>query len=280
MSISRGAGAFRPRCSRSLRAQRRRSSAVRAEIRTMLLPWGVGLRTSSSSSKDSSTKLALVPPAPKELTVARRGLSSTGCHGSTSRCTRNLEFSQSMLRFAGSQWRVGTKVWCCICSTHFTTPTAPAAASRCPMLDFTEPIAQLPGTMSGPKARSSPSISIGSPKAVPVPWASTYEIEAGSTLAASKARATTALCARGPGTVYPLVRPPWLTAVDRITARTGSSSRQAADMDFSTRATAHSPGRSRRPLRRRLGTCRRRTRTCSATGRHTWQDATRGSLHR
>lgn len=43
------------------------------------------------------------------------------------------------------------------------------------MFDFTDPISTLPGARAPParKARVSAAISMGSPSAVPVPWAST-----------------------------------------------------------------------------------------------------------
>ena len=84
----------------------------------------------------------------------------------------------------------------------------PAAASRWPMLVFTEPIqhgwsAGRPAESTAPSALAS----IGSPTGVPVPCASTYWIEAGSTPARRQASRTRASWAAPLGTVSPGVRP-------------------------------------------------------------------------
>jgi len=56
------------------------------------------------------------------------------------------------------------------------TAAMPAAASRWPILDLTEPIGHEPAATCAPpspaNARLRPAISIGSPSEVPVPWVS------------------------------------------------------------------------------------------------------------
>ena len=113
------------------------------------------------------------------------------------------------------------------------SPAIPAAASRCPRFVFTEPTTSgddrpLPST--APSALSS----IGSPKDVPVPCASTYETSDGSTPARTTASRISASCAGPFGTVKPPLRPSWFTAVARITARTRSPSAKASDRRFRT----------------------------------------------
>ena len=66
-------------------------------------------------------------------------------------------------------------------------PATPAAASRCPTLVFSEPMAQNPlRSVVVRNARVSAAISIGSPTTVPVPCVSIYEIESASTSATVK----------------------------------------------------------------------------------------------
>src|SRR5260370_36026808 len=60
--------------------------------------------------------------------------------------------------------------------------------------------------------------------------------------AARIARATSSAWALGLGTVKPLVRPPWLIAVPRMTASTRSPSRTASDSGLSTTAPTPSAG--------------------------------------
>src|SRR5260364_42593 len=67
----------------------------------------------------------------------------------------------------------GTKVLCFRHKIALISPAIPAAASRCPILVFTEPIAQnCDRWVVREKACVKPSISIGSPRGVPVPCAS------------------------------------------------------------------------------------------------------------
>ncbi len=97
------------------------------------------------------------------------------------------------------------------------------------MLVFTEPIAQrLARGAPGPSTAPSAAASIGSPTGVPVPCASTYW-----TLGRRRPRRrrapsrSIASCAAALGTVIPVVRPSWLTAVPRTRRRSRSPSASA-----------------------------------------------------
>ena len=70
--------------------------------------------------------------------------------------------------------------------------------------------------------------SIGSPTGVPVPCASTMPTVAASTPAAANAARYTATCASSDGVAMFTVRPSWLAAVPRTTARIRSPSRSAS----------------------------------------------------
>ena len=67
------------------------------------------------------------------------------------------------------------------------------------------------------EGRLRPSTSIGSPRGVPVPCASTAVTVRGSTPASRSAATMTRACAAGFGAVSDGARPPWLTAVPRTT---------------------------------------------------------------
>ena len=117
----------------------------------------------------------------------------------------------------------------------------PAAVSEWPRLVLTEPTRQgcssgRPSPSTVPNARSS----IGSPWRVPVPWASTYWVAAGSMPARSNAARTQATWARRLGATMPLLRPSELTAVPWIKATIGSPSAWAAASGLSSTAPAPS----------------------------------------
>nr|WP_037908411.1 hypothetical protein [Actinacidiphila yeochonensis] len=61
----------------------------------------------------------------------------------------------------------------CSASAVLISPVTPAAASRWPTLDFTDPIRRLRPAGRSPSTLPSAATSIGSPTAVPVPCAST-----------------------------------------------------------------------------------------------------------
>ncbi len=123
---------------------------------------------------------ALVPPMPNELTPARSGPSPV--QGAVSVLTLKGPAAKSMAGLGVVWLTVGTSVRCFIMSTVLRTPATPAAASRWPMLDFTEPMAQNPvSAVDSLNARVSAETSTGSPRLVAVPCASTYPMVRGST---------------------------------------------------------------------------------------------------
>ncbi|GGR19866.1 hypothetical protein GCM10010219_25820 [Streptomyces netropsis] len=96
------------------------------------------------------------------------------CHSDSPRCTKKGLLSKSMCGFSTSECSEGTSCPCFIWSSTLVRPEMPAALSACPMLLFTEPIAQ--NCSSSEYSRNAfvrPATSIGSPSDVPVPCAST-----------------------------------------------------------------------------------------------------------
>ncbi|MMZ59894.1 hypothetical protein D1872_219550 [compost metagenome] len=135
----------------------------------------------SSETYSSMMTWALAPPAPNDEIPAILGYSwvspsssTTGRFHSSSSCwTTNGVCSKGMFGFSSWACRLGTSVRFFICRTIFPIPAMPAAASKCPMLDFTEPTAQNPlSAVSFLKAWVRPVTSMGSPSSVPVPCAS------------------------------------------------------------------------------------------------------------
>ncbi len=156
-----------------------------------------------------------MPPKPNELIPASRA----PVHGSTRVETRSRSSSNGIPGLGCSKCRLGGMTPCRIMSATLISEATPAAASRWPMLDLTEPTmhgraAGRSAETTAPSARSS----IGSPRNVPVPWASTYWISDGSTRASAQAPRITASCALGLGAIRPLLRPSWVIALPRITA--------------------------------------------------------------
>ncbi len=77
---------------------------------------------------------------------------------------------------------------------------------------------------------------MGSPRRVPVPWASTASTSVGVSPASARAWRMTRSWAGPLGAVRPLEAPSWLTALPRMTASTGWPLRRASDRR-STRRT-------------------------------------------
>ncbi len=127
------------------------------------------------------------------------------------------------------------KTSCRSASTIFITPRTPAAAWACPRFDFDDPSHS--GRSSrrvGPNTAAKAPASMGSPRLVPVPCASTTSMSSGLTPLADKAARITR-CWLGPfGAVRPWLRPSWFTADPRISAKISSPSRSASDWRFST----------------------------------------------
>ncbi|RPK64733.1 hypothetical protein EES44_14785 [Streptomyces sp. ADI96-15] len=201
----------------------------RVQGRTVGSAGAAGADSAEADSPCSRTMCALVPLMPKEETPARRGRPVSGqAAGSWRR--RTSPVSQSTWREGLPACRVrGSSPWL-IAMTILMTPATPAAAWVWPMLDFTEPSSN--GRSSG---RSWPYVarrawaSMGSPRAVPVPCASTASTSAVVRPAVSRAWRMTR-CWEGPlGAVSPLEAPSWLTADPRTTARTRWPLRRASE---------------------------------------------------
>ncbi|PSK43397.1 hypothetical protein B0E38_07854 [Streptomyces sp. 111WW2] len=190
---------------------------------------------SSGSSAGGSSRItwALVPLTPKADTPARRGAPVSG-QGRASVSNSTAPASQSTIGVGSSTFSVFGRIPWRIAMIILITPPAPAAATVCPMLDFSDP--RYSGRSAGrwrPYDASSAWASIGSPSRVPVPCASTTS----TSEALSRAPASAWWMTRsweGPlGAVRPLEAPSWLTAEPRTTASTRWPLRRASD-SFST----------------------------------------------
>jgi hypothetical protein len=84
----------------------------------------------------------LVPPKPKELTLARRGVGPWWGHGTAVvLMVKGLPSVPSRVMPAAGARKVGVggmRPWDTL-STALITPAMPAAALRCPIVDLTEP---------------------------------------------------------------------------------------------------------------------------------------------
>ena len=150
---------------------------------------------------------AFAPPNPNELTPAIRSAVPFG-KGSSWVGTRNFSFSKSMCGFGFEKWRLGG-IWACLrTSIALISPAMPAAVSKWPRLVFIEPIGSGASTdRLRQRASARACASIGSPTAVPVPWASTNPIFSGAIPASRQASCTSRVCASGLGSQMPLVCP-------------------------------------------------------------------------
>jgi len=204
---------------------------------------GPGARSPGLGAGGSSiTRWALVPLKPKELTAARRGPPST-VQARVSVATVKGELSKSICRFGVAKARVRGIVRFSSASTALTVPASPAAAMAWPILVLTEPMAQkCLRSVSAAKASVRAATSIGSPRRVPVPCASTRVMLSAAIPASSQTRRSSAVCEAALGAVMPLVRPSWLMPAPRITARMRSPSRSASARRLSTSTPTPSPG--------------------------------------
>ncbi len=125
------------------------------------------------SGASSTMTWALVPPTPKELTPARRGR-PLRCQGRDSVLTKKGLFSKSICGFGFVKCSDGGRMPFSSASVVLMRPVTPEATSRWPKFVFAEPMAQN-CFLSVParKAWVSAATSMGSPRGVAVPWAST-----------------------------------------------------------------------------------------------------------
>src|SRR3989339_1148583 len=152
-----------------------RAASVLAERRRS---WGfatpeAGFATPEAGASSNMT-WQFVPERPKELMPARRGIfSSVRIQGMSLVLTMTGELSQSILRLGSLKWIEGGICLYLRARQVLMRPTRPEASAVCPRFDLTEPIRQK--VFSGVYLRKAfviPSISMGSPNLVPVPWAS------------------------------------------------------------------------------------------------------------
>ncbi len=124
--------------------------AVAADRRTRCGPGAHGGACGGLYS--SRIRCALEPPAPKELTAARRGSSrappstaaTRALQGVGSCWTKKGERSKSILGFVRDACSEGAGSPCLSWRRTLVRPAMPAAASRCPMFVFALPMAQKP----------------------------------------------------------------------------------------------------------------------------------------
>ncbi len=175
---------------------------------------------------------------PTDVTPASRG--SPGLLGHSCACVTSRSGDPSRAGAGLVTPTVGTSVACSSIRMVLISAAAPAAASAWPMFDFTEP---RPMPAPPAKAALAASSSIRSPSSVPVPCASRYCAADGSRPAAAHASVIAAVCWSTPGAVKPtLPAPSLVTAVPRITARTGSPSASASSSRRSTSTPTPLPG--------------------------------------
>ncbi len=193
---------------------------------TVTAPAGTG--TVSGSAVDSSAgacsmiTCAFVPLTPNEETPARRGRSCAAGHSWASVSSSTAPADQSTLPDGRSTCSVGGSTPWRIAMTILMTPATPAAAWVWPTFDLMEPShsGRPSAGRSWPYVVSSAWASIGSPRVVPVPCASTASTSAGVRPASARAARMTRCCEGPFGAVRPLDAPSWLTAEPRSTAST------------------------------------------------------------
>mmetsp|Transcript_38424 Transcript_38424/g.69650 ORF Transcript_38424/g.69650 Transcript_38424/m.69650 type:complete len:258 (-) Transcript_38424:2180-2953(-) len=157
--------------------------AARATAYRRLSARGRGRFTGPLSlSQACSTAFAFVPPKPKPLTLpATPSEAEAAMSLSHSVITETATSSQFMCWLRWRRCRDGGIIDCCRTIINFVSEAAPAAHSKCPMLDLKLVVriggkaAKVGSPIPPPRprrARPSATISIGSPSAVPVPCAS------------------------------------------------------------------------------------------------------------
>ncbi len=129
--------------SQSARSAQRLASApsVRAERTRSCGPAAASVASRTGAS--STSRWALVPPRPNELTPARRG-ALPRFHLTGLAATKNGEPSKAMLGLGAVKFRLGGMTSFSSARTALMRPAAVAPASRWPMLVLTEPRAQKP----------------------------------------------------------------------------------------------------------------------------------------
>ena len=130
----------------------------------------------SSSLGGASSRItqALVPPTPKAFTRALSGVPFTRSHSLSCVLTKKGLLGKSILGFGSLKWRLAGNLRCFRQRAVLIRLAAPEAMSVCPMLLFTEPMAQYCfKSVCCRKVSDSEATSMGSPMGVAVPCAST-----------------------------------------------------------------------------------------------------------
>jgi hypothetical protein len=187
---------------------------------------------SSGDGASSSSTWAFVPLNPNEDTPARRGRSLLRQALGSVRSARPLS-AQSTCGDGSSACKVAGNREFRSASTILIIPATPAAAWVWPRLDLHEP-SSTGSVRSRPYTAASAAASIGSPRLVPVPCASTASMSPAVRPASARAARITRSCAGPLGTVRPLVAPSEFTALPRTSASTGCPSSRAVDSLAST----------------------------------------------
>mmetsp|Transcript_34353 Transcript_34353/g.109714 ORF Transcript_34353/g.109714 Transcript_34353/m.109714 type:complete len:202 (+) Transcript_34353:2850-3455(+) len=152
-----------------------------------------GRRCMAVSTAPSRTACTMVPLYPNELTPPRRIVAGS-TEGSEASC---VGFAQRSRTPSSAELTCGFSCRSCALGgacdalrpvASRSNPVAPAAGSAWPVFALTLPSnkGELPARAESTAEASDPA-SIGSPSAVPVPWASTHESSAGKTSASTSA---------------------------------------------------------------------------------------------
>ena len=128
----------------------------------------------ASGFHSSTIRWALLPPKPKALTAARRGVDGSTSHGSGACSMRNGV--PSMASSGCSTGREGGRVPVRIAPSTLSRPATPATVIRWPRFDFNEPMGR---SATSPKISAELAISMASPTGVPVAWHSSREMSLG-----------------------------------------------------------------------------------------------------
>ncbi|GDY42844.1 hypothetical protein SANT12839_037260 [Streptomyces antimycoticus] len=197
--------------------------------------------SASGSGACSRMVCALVPLMPNEDTAARRGWSVSG-QARPSVSSETAPADQSTLGVGWSTCRVRGSVPWRIAMTILMMPATPAAAWVWPMLDLMEPShSGWSSVWLRPYVASRACASMGSPRVVPVPWASTTSICPAESRAEARAWRMTRCCEGPFGAVRPLLAPSWLMALPRTRASTWWPLARASESRSSSSMPAPSP---------------------------------------
>ena len=127
---------------RSAPPARRSRSASRTSTRPRTAR--ICLLGAAAPVHSSSNRWAFTPPKPKPLTAAPRARRRAGPTAPAAAAPGTARPRSAARRPARAKFACGGSVPAFIASSTFATAAAPAPVSRCPTVDFTEPIAHCP----------------------------------------------------------------------------------------------------------------------------------------